>query len=49
MINLATWQKLTFGISQEKFTQYIEEHKNHLTIYKLRNNIQITVGNFDEL
>lgn len=34
---------------RKKITHYLEEHKNHLTIYKLRNNIQITAGDLNEL
>lgn len=34
---------------RKKITHYLEEHKNHLTVYKLRNNIQITNDDLGEL
>lgn len=34
---------------RKKITHYLEENKNHLTLYKLRNNIQITNDDLNEL
>ena len=34
---------------KKKVEQYLKEHSNHITIYKLRNNVQITHSELEEL
>lgn len=48
-VSILSGSRLNIDSYRKKVIHYLEENKNHLTIYKLRNNIQITTDDLNQL